>query len=248
MKKFKLLLPILACSLFLACNDNDDDNERKQFTIYSHLDSDKPTILNEVADLSNYIDLSIETKDNEIATAKYYAGKGFIVNALKEGNTIITVKEKDKIKYEIKVIVEYNGSGDWDIVNTTRTIICDADLKDIIEQDSPFYDNQNKSYYNFISIGKGKVNFVDINFNKKLLDFNYSKLNKEYVFSDSQNKDVKLAYSFCLLFVSNVGIIPQHKRGIFWIDRTKEYQDKYPDKNIRKITEEYRVECWYDKQ
>lgn len=53
-------------------------------------------------------------------------------------------------------------------------------------------------------------------------------------------------YKFALHYKSKVGVKPQAKIGTYYIDRTKEYKEKYPDKNILKVTEEQKVKCSYN--
>ena len=56
-------------------------------------------MLNSIADLSGYIDLEINISDLSIATAQYdWEGEGFIITPIKEGTTIVTVREKNRLR------------------------------------------------------------------------------------------------------------------------------------------------------
>ena len=76
--------------------------------------------------------------------------------------------------------------------------------------------------------------------------YDFMKETKEYVFTMRRTGE-EYRYKFSLQHKSNLGIVPQHKIGIYSKDRTAEYKEKYPDKNIVKVSEEYKVECKIDK-
>ena len=60
---YKLYYLFIAVLLITACSD--DDSERVEFiTVYSHLDSSEPLVLNSAANLSSYTDLVIDVKDS----------------------------------------------------------------------------------------------------------------------------------------------------------------------------------------
>lgn len=242
-----LLFFILSIGL-IGCSDDDSDDVQ-EIKIYSHLGSGKPTVLNSIADLSGYIDLEINVSDLSIATAQYdWEGEGFIITPIKEGTTIVTVKEKNRLKYKIKVIVEYEGAGNWHIEDSKITIQSDADIKEIIEQDmlerSLFYDQNQKSLYFTLSF-ENEYAILRGNAKEKSTIYRFIKETQEYEFTTKSGEE-KYLYKFSLQSKSDVGVKPQQKSGTYSIDRTKEYQEKYPDKNIKKVIEEQKVKCVYN--
>ena len=144
---------LLIAVLLFTFGCSDDDSESVEYiTVYSHLDSGEPLVLNSVADLSSYTDLVIDIKDLDIVVAEYdWEWEGFIITPLKRGETTVTVSEKGKLKWNITVLVEYEGEGIWEIKDSKIIVQCDPDVKDIIEQDllekSLFYDFESKSFY-----------------------------------------------------------------------------------------------------
>lgn len=243
---FYLLFFVLPIGL-VGCSDDDSD-DASEFTVYSHLDSGKPTVLNSIADLSGYIDLEIDISDLSVATAQYdWEGEGFIITPIKEGTSIVTIKEKNRLKYKIKVVVEYEGAGNWEIKDSKITVQSDADVKKKIEQDilenSLFYNQIENSFYSRLSF-ENEYAILRGNPNKSTI-YKFIEETQEYEFTVKPSEEVKYRYKFSLESKSDVGVKPQHKIGTYYIDRTKEYQEKYPDKNISKVTEEQKVECYY---
>lgn len=250
MKKMLLFQILLASFLFVACNDEDIEEER-HYTVYCHLDSNEHLVLNNIADLSNYVDLDIDVADIDIALAKYdWENKEFVIIPLKLGSTVVTVKEKNKIKYKIDLIVEYEGVGNWDIKEARHAVVCDATIKEEIEYDllnrCLFYNSATNAFYENLYFENSRCRLLDINGNERALNFSFVNLTKEYEFSDKKTDKKKQLYTFSLQSKSDIGIIPQHKIGIYYIDRTTEYRAKYPERNISKVLEEYKVECWYN--
>lgn len=249
MNKF-FLISILSFSL-LACSKYYSE-EVQEFTVYSHLDSGEPTVLNKIADLSHYIDLEIDISDLRVATAKYdWEGEGFIINPIKEGTTIVTVKEKNRLKYKIKVVVEYEGAGNWDIGNSKIIVESDPDIKEIIEQDvlknSLFYDYKENSLYASFFFENDRARLVSlISGDSKTTHYKFIKETQDYEFSLEKPLDRKYLYKFTLHYESDMGIMPYHKIGSYSVDKTKEYQEKYPDKNVWRVTEQQYVECEYN--
>lgn len=242
-----LLFFILSIGL-IGCSDDDSDDVQ-EFKVYSHLGSGKPTVLNSIADLSGYIDLEINVSDLSIATAQYdWEGEGFIITPIKEGTTIVTVKEKNSLKYKIKVIVEYEGAGNWHIEDSKITVQSDADIKEIIEQDmlerSLFYDQNQKLLYFTLSF-ENEYAILRGNAKEKSTIYRFIKETQEYEFTTKSGVE-KYQYKFSLQSKSDIGVKPQQKSGTYSIDRTKEYQEKYPDKNIKKVIEEQKVKCIYN--
>lgn len=246
---YKLYYLFIAVLLITACSD-DDSESVEYITVYSHLDSSEPLVLNSVADLSSYTDLVIDVKDLDIVVAEYdWEWEGFIITPLKRGKTTVTVSEKGKLKWNITAIVEYEGEGIWTIEDSKIIVQCDSDIKDIIEQDllekSLFYDFESKSFYTDFYCqsdypqlaGAGKC---------RDLYYDFMKETKEYVFT-MRSTGEEYRYKFSLQYKSGLGVVPQHKIGIYSKDRTVEYKEKYPDKNIVKVSEEYKVECKIDK-
>jgi hypothetical protein len=235
--------------MLVACNDEDFEEE-KRYTIYCHLDSNEHLMLNDIADLSNYMDLDIDVVDIDIALAQYdWESQRFIIIPLKLGNTIVTVKEKNRLKYKIELIVEYEGVGNWDIKTAKHTVICDATIKEEIEYDllnrCLFYNSEINDFCKRIYFENSRCRLLDINGNEKPLNFSFINLTKEYEFSDRKTDSEKQLYTFSIQYKSDIGVYPQHKIGTYYIDRTTEYRAKYPEKNISRILEEYKVECRY---
>ncbi len=246
-KKYFILFLNLAIGI-IGCSDNDSDNV-SQYTVYSHLDSSKPTVLNSIADLSGFIELTINISDLSVATAQYnWEGEGFIITPIKEGTTIITVKEKNKLKYRIKVIVEYEGVGNWNLRGSKIIVQSDIDIKSSIEQDmlerSLFYNKKEESLYDnfFFENEYARLNTGN---DSKYTTYRFIKEMQEYEFTLKSSNE-KYQYKFNLKFKSDVGVKPQNKIGTYSIDRTKEYQEKYPGKYIEKVIEEQNVECIYN--
>jgi len=250
MKTFFFLPILLASILLVACNKEDFEEER-QFTIYCHLDSNEHLVLNDIANLSNHVDLDIGIADIDIASVRYEReNKGLIITPLKIGHTIVTVKEKNKLKYKIDIIVEYEGVGNWDIKETKHTVICDVSIKEEIEHGllnrCLFYNSETNAFYQSLYFENSRCRLLDNNGNERALNFSFINPTKEYEFSDRKTDGEKQLYTFSLQYKSDIGVIPQHKIGIYSIDRTTEYKAKYPKKNISRVLEEYKVECWYN--
>lgn len=249
MKKIFTLLLLSLC--LVGCAD-DDSGEMQEFTVYSHLDSGEPTVLNSIADLSSYIDLYIDVSDPDIAIASYdWEGEGFIITPLKEGRTIVTVREKHKLKYKIKVVVEYEGAGNWELGSSKIIVDSDADIKETIEQDvlknSLFYNYKENSLYASFFFENEYARLVPRESSEgQSTIYRFIKETQHYEFSLVKPRERKYLYQFDLHFKSPVGIMPQHKIGSFCIDKTKEYQEKYPDKNVWRVTEQQYVECYYN--
>lgn len=252
MKKVYSILLILLSVNLTGCADDDSDDVQ-EFTVYSHLGSAEPTVLNRIADLSRSFDLEITVSDRSVATAQFDRdGIGFTITPIKEGKTNLTVKEKNRLKYIINVVVEYEGAGNWHINDFKITVQCDAGIKEAIEQDvqkqSLFY-NQNEnarySYFYYETNKEIKLGGNTSAFAKKYFVYKFLEETQSYEFTEKSGEK-KYLYTFTLKTKSDVGIIPQHKVGIYATDRTKEYQEKYPDKNIYKVIEEQEVECYYN--
>lgn len=246
-KIFYLLFIILSIGL-IGCSDDDSDDVQ-EIKVYSHLGSGKPTVLNSIADLSGYIDLEINITDLSIATAQYdWEGEGFSITPIKEGTTTVTIREKNRLKYKIKVVVEYEGAGNWKLKNSKITVEGDPDVKETIEQDmlerSLFYNQKEKSFYDNLSF-ENESAILRGNPNKYTI-YKFIDETQEYEFTVKTSEAVAYRYKFSLESKTDVGVKPQHKIGTYYIDRTKEYQEKYPDKNISKVIEEQKVECIYN--
>lgn len=159
-----------------------------------------------------------------------------------------SVKNKNSLKYKIKVVVEYEGAGNWNINKSKIKVQSDADIKNIIEQDmlenSLFYDQKEKSLYASFFFGNKYARLVSIVNKSKYTIYKFIKETQDYEFTLKSGEE-KYLYKFTLQHKSDVGVNPQHKIGTYAIDKTKEYQEKYPDKNIQKVTEEQIVECYY---
>jgi len=249
-KLFCILLALLSIGL-IGCSDNDNDNVQ-EFRVYSHLEADSPTRLNSIANLSSYIDLEVNASDTSIAVPDYTREtNNFIIIPKKIGTTIVTVKEKNKLIYKINVIVEYEGAGNWDIKESKITIDSDADIKDEIEQDvlkhSLFFDKKSNSFFTkFFVEYRGLANLSNMGNNKKYLTYRFIKNTREYEFTPKKNDEEQYLYKFEPLFMSEVGSVgSQHKIGIYYVDKTQEYKKKFPNRNVTKVTEEQKVECYY---
>lgn len=239
---------LLLTILFIACND-DNSNDTKEYKVYAHLDSKEPLVLNNIIEPTTYTNPNIDVDNPDIATARYdQKERRIVVTPLKIGRTTITVKKKKKKTYKIDVIVEYEGTGSWTFKKAEHIVVCDADIKEEIELDlrdncifyskriNDFYHNLSFEYNNLCRLSDWKGNIETIHFS-----FNDS--TKQYEFSKWGTANEKHSYTFFLQDKSDVGVTTQYKKGIYSTDRTKEYQEKYPDKSIIKVVEEYSVSC-----
>jgi hypothetical protein len=253
MNKNVIILFFILFVCLIGCSDDDFDNTQ-EFTVYSHLDSGKPTLLNRIVDLSSYIDLDINISDLSVATAEYdWEGDDFLITPIKEGVTIVTVKEKNVLKYRIKIVVEYEGAGNWNINDSKITVQSDDDIKETIEQDmlerSLFYNQKEGLFYNnlFFENKHGRLISImnDLDIKDRYTTYKFINETQDYEFIVKLSEE-RYLYKFTLHYKSDVGVKPQHKIGTYYIDRTKEYQEKYPDKNILEVKEEQSVECYYN--
>lgn len=109
---------------------------------------------------------------------------------------------------------------------------------------SLFYNQKEKSFYDNLSF-ENESAILRGNPNKYTV-YKFIEETQEYEFIMKPTEAVTYRSKFTLESKSDVGVKPQHKIGTYYIDRTKEYQEKYLDKNISKVTEEQKVECIYN--